>query len=55
MKAISSEMSSFASLLSVDPTDPRTATVRRFGRSDRSSLAPGDGIPDQRRVKVRGI
>jgi hypothetical protein len=39
---------------SVDPTDARKATVRRFGRSDRSRLRPGDGLtPEALRVKVR--
>jgi hypothetical protein len=32
-------------LVSIDPTDARNATVRRFGRSDGSSLIPGAGVP----------
>ena len=39
---------------SVDPTDARKATVRRFGRSDRSRLIPRHEItPDERGVMVR--
>jgi hypothetical protein len=39
---------------SVDPTDARKATVRRFGRSDQSRIIPGDDIiPDERGVMVR--
>src|SRR5215469_12221155 len=39
---------------SVDPTDARKATVRRFGRSDRSRLRPGDAITlEERGVRVR--
>jgi hypothetical protein len=37
----------------VDPTEAREATVRRFGRSDRSRLTPHDDIaPDEREVRV---